>query len=308
MVKGFDEIIKMIKVSNKRASMVVASAEDKHTIEACLEAEEHGLVRPIFVGYKQKIVEMLTELGVSPKDYEIQGACSIEESARKSVYLAKQAGMDFIMKGMLDTKVLLKAVVDKQNGITTDRLMTHLAFNQIPTYHKLLVITDGGMVTYPDLEAKVKILKNAVEVLNVLGYKSPKVACIAAVEKINIKMPETIDALKIKEMNQEGIINNCIVEGPISFDLAYDKESCRVKDYHSPVGGDADIIVVPDIVAGNILGKSLIYAAGGQMAGFIAGAKVPIILTSRSSSGREKYLSIALASLVSQRMQMGRCI
>lgn len=303
MIRNFDEVLEKVKGLEDQVSMAVAAAEDKHTLKACLKAEADGLATPIFIGDKEKISQYLKELDVNPEDYQIINTESVEESAEKAVELAKDGKIGSIMKGMLDTGVLLKAVVNKERGIGTGRLMTHLAFNDIPSYHKLLVTTDGGMVTYPDLQGKVKILENAVEILNALGYEEPKVACISAVEKVNEKMPETVDAFKMKEMNEKGEIANCIVEGPISFDLTYDKESCQLKNYDSPVGGDADIILVPDFVVGNILGKSLVYAAQGQMAGFIAGAKVPIILTSRSSSEKEKYLSIALTALVSNKMK-----
>lgn len=303
MIKNFDEILEEVKGFGKPVNIAVAAAEDKHTLEACLEAEESGLTNPIFIGDEEQIKKHLQELKVDPKKYEIIQARSAEESAKISVELAREDKVGSIMKGMLDTKVLLKAVVNKEKGIRTDRLMTHLAFNDVPSYHKLLVTTDGGMVTYPELKSKVQILENAVEVLNALGYEKPKVACIAAVEKVNENMPETVDAFKMKEMNEKGEIEKCVVEGPISFDLTYDKKSCELKNYNSPVGGDADIIVFPNFVVGNILGKSLVYAAKGKMAGFIAGAKVPIILTSRSSSKYEKYLSIALTALVSNKMK-----
>lgn len=303
MIRNFNEVLEQVKGLEEQVNMAVAAAEDKETIKACLKAEADGLASPIFIGDREKIVGHLKELNVDPENYEIIHTQSVEESAEKAVSLARDGKIGSIMKGMLDTKVLLKAVVNKERGIGTGRLMTHLAFNEVPSYHKLIVTTDGGMVTYPDLEAKVKILENAVEILNALGYDKPKVACISAVEKVNENMPETVDAFKMKEMNEKGQIKNCIVEGPISFDLTYDKESCELKNYNSPVGGDADIILVPNFVVGNILGKSLVYAARGQMAGFIAGAKVPIILTSRSSSENEKYLSIALTALVSHKMK-----
>jgi phosphate butyryltransferase len=162
-----------------------------------------------------------------------------------------------------------------------------------------VITTDGGMMMYPDLEQKKKIIENAVGVLHSLGYENPKVGVLAAVETVNPKMPESVDAGKLKEMNQNGEITGCIVEGPISYDLAMNKESAEIKGFVSPVAGDPDILIVPNITAGNILGKCLVYSAGAKMAGFIVGAKVPIVLTSRGSSSEEKYLSLVISAAAS---------
>jgi phosphate butyryltransferase len=177
--------------------------------------------------------------------------------------------------------------------------MSHVSIQEVPSYHKLLITTDGGMMMYPDLEQKKKIIENAVEVLHSLGYENPKVAVLAAVETVNPKMPESVDAGKLKEMNQNGEITGCIVEGPISYDIAMNKESGEIKGFVSPVAGDPDILIVPNITCGNILGKCLVYSAGAKMAGFIVGAKVPIVLTSRGSSSEEKYLSLVLSAAAS---------
>ena len=174
--------------------------------------------------------------------------------------------------------------------------MSHFVINEIPNYHKLLVTTDGGMLMYPDLEQKKHIIENAVDTLISLGYDKPKVAVLAAVERVNPKMPETVDAAKLKEMNQSGAIINCIIDGPLSYDITMNKESAKIKGVDSQVCGDADILIVPNITTGNILGKCLVYSAGAKMAGFIVGAKVPIVLTSRGSSSEEKYLSLVLCA------------
>ncbi len=174
--------------------------------------------------------------------------------------------------------------------------MSHVVFNEIPNYHKLLVLTDGGMMMYPDLDKKKQICENAVDTLRTLGYKMPKVAALAAVETVNPKMQETVDADALKRMNLENEITDCIIEGPISYDLTMSKASAEIKGFESPVTGDADIVLVPNITVGNVLGKSLIYSAGAKMAGFIVGAKVPIVLTSRGSSSEEKYLSLVLSA------------
>jgi len=296
VLKNFSEIISLVKQFPVKKKCGVVAA-DEHAIEAALEAEKAGLADPVFIGNPDEISLILRKLGAE-KSYQIVESSDLVDAAEKGVALAREGKVDFLLKGHIDTSVLLKAVVNKEKGLGTGKLMTHFVFNEIPTYHKLLVTTDGGMVTYPDVDAKQKIIENTVEVLHKLGYENPKIACLAAVEKLNPKMPETVDAEELKRRNQEGIITGCIVEGPISFDLAYDRDTAVLKDYHSPVAGDADVLLVPNITAGNILGKSLVYAAGGRMAGFIIGAKCPIILTSRSSTADEKFLSIALSALL----------
>ena len=200
------------------------------------------------------------------------------------------------MKGKLDTSVILKAVVNKENGLGQGRTMSHFTMFEVPTYHKIMVPVDGGMVTYPTLEQKKDIINNTVETLVSMGYTCPKVGVLACVEKLNPKMPETVEANELKEMNKRGEIKNCIVEGPISYDCAVSKEIADFKGFDSPVAGDVDILVAPNIHAGNIMGKMLACTCNARMAGFIVGAKCPIVLTSRGSSAQEKYLSIVVSA------------
>ena len=203
------------------------------------------------------------------------------------------------MKGKMETAQILKPAVNKETGLGTGRVMSHFVFDELPHYHKLLVTTDGGMMTYPTLEQKAQIIENTVETLKALGYENPKIAAVAAVEKVNPKMPETVEARELKEMNERGEIKDCVVEGPISLDIALDKECADIKGFESPVAGDADVILVPNIQVGNILGKSITIIAKGNMAGFVVGAQVPIVFCSRGSSAKEKFLSLALAAAVS---------
>jgi phosphate butyryltransferase len=203
---------------------------------------------------------------------------------------------DLIMKGKIQTADLLRAVVDKERGLRTGSVMSHIAIHEVPSYHKLLAVTDGGMMMYPKLEEKKQIIENAVKTFIAMGYENPKVAVLAAVENVNPKMPETVEADALKMMNVKGEIKNCIIEGPISYDLTMSKESAEIKGFNSPVTGEVDILVVPNITAGNLLGKALIYSAGAKMAGFIVGAKVPIVLTSRGATAEEKYLSLVISA------------
>ena len=191
---------------------------------------------------------------------------------------------------------MLKPVLQKENGLLVDRTISHIAIHEMNNYHKLLAATDGGIIMYPDLKMKKQIVENAVSLFHKFGYKNPKVAILTAIEKTNKKMPETIDAQELKQMNIDGEIKDCVVEGPISYDLTMSKESAEIKGFASPVTGNADILVVPNMLTGNILGKSLIYSANAKMAGLVIGAKVPIVLTSRGATYREKYLSIIISS------------
>lgn len=299
VIKNFDELIKKVQNFEGRKKVAVAAAHDEHTLEAVMHAVENNIVDPVLIGDKKKIIEILDKLGKKVSDEAIIDAANEAEAAEKAVAIAKNGEVNLIMKGKIQTADLLKAVVDKEKGLRTGKVMSHISIQEIPSYHKLLATTDGGMLMYPDLEQKKKIIENAVEVFHSLGYEMPKVAVLAAVETVNPKMPEAVDAAKLKEMNQKGEIAGCIVEGPISYDLAMNKESSEIKGYSSPVAGDPDILVVPNITAGNILGKCLVYSAGAKMAGFIVGAKVPIVLTSRGSSAEEKYLSLVISAAAS---------
>ncbi|QQY80116.1 phosphate butyryltransferase [Keratinibaculum paraultunense] len=296
IINNFDQLIKKVSKFEKKRKVAVAVAEDAHTLEAVFKAKEEGIVDPILIGNKRKIDEILNNTNYSFDDNLIIDAKDEKAAAYKSVELVNIGEVDFIMKGKIQTADLLKAVVDKEKGIRTDKLMSHFAILEVPTYHKLLVITDGGMVMYPDLEEKRKIIENAVDVMLSLGYKEPKVGVLAAVENVNPKMPETVDAAELKKMNQKGEIKNCIIEGPISYDLSVNKESAEIKGFNSPVAGDVDILLASNITVGNVLAKSLIYSGNSKMAGFIVGAKAPIVLTSRGSSTEEKYLSLVLSA------------
>jgi phosphate butyryltransferase len=295
---NFDEMIQAVKQQERVKKVVVASAADEHTLQAVFRAKEDGLVEPILIGEKEQVKQVLTKLGEFLPEEMLVDAAEPKEAAIKAVAMINAGKADFIMKGKLQTSDLLKAVVDKEKGLRTGNVMSHMAIHELESYHKLLAVTDGGMMTYPDLDKKRQIIENAVSTFRGMGYENPKVAVLAAVEKVNPKMPETVEADQLKQMNEDGIITGCIVEGPISYDLAWSKESAAIKGFESPVVGDADIMLVPNIQTGNILGKCLTYSAGAKMAGFIIGAKCPIVLTSRGASAEEKYLSLALCAAI----------
>lgn len=294
--KNFDELVKSVQGRSRKRKLVLAAAHDLHALEAIVKADENNIAEAILVGKAEEIKKLLSDLKVDEERFEIIQADTDQEAAQKSVALIREERADFLMKGKLQTSDLLREVVNKERGLYAGRPMSHLAIQEIPNYHKLLGVTDGGMLLYPNLEEKKAIIENSVEFYRGMGYDCPKVGVLAAVEVVNPKMEESVDAGLLKEMNQKGEIKDCLVEGPISYDLAMNKESSVIKGYESPVAGDPDILVVPNITAGNILGKTLIYSAQAKMAGIIIGAKVPIVLTSRGASAEEKYLSLAIAA------------
>lgn len=297
MYRNFDEIVNAVKQSNSKRVIAVAAAEDKAVIMAALHAEKERIAEPIFTGNSVKIKELLSTLGADANKYNIIDA-KAGMSAQAAVELVKSEEANILMKGMLETRDMLKPVVQKENNLRTGKLMSHVVvFGNLPHYHKLIVSTDGGMVMYPTLEDKKYIIENAVSTMRAIGYEKPKVAVLAAIEKVNAKMKETVEADELKQMNLRGEIRDCIVEGPISYDVAMSKEIAAHKNYECPYCGDFDILIVPDMTSGNLLGKCWIVTAGAVMGGIIVGAKAPIVMTSRGSSAEEKYYSIALAAL-----------
>lgn len=294
--KNFDQIIERVKGFPSAKRMAVAAAGDEHTLEAVMHARKEGIVDPILVGDKVVIDEILSKMGETVAEENIYDYPDLKDAAEFAVKLVKEGKADFLMKGKLDTAVILKAVVNKEHGLGQGRTMSHFTMFEVPTYHKILVPVDGGMVTYPTLEQKKDIIDNTVETLISMGYDCPKVGVLACVEKLNPKMPETVEANELKEMNKRGEIKNCIVEGPISYDCALSKEIADFKGFESPVAGDADILIAPNIHAGNIMGKMLAVTCKARMAGMIVGAKCPIVLTSRGSSADEKYMSIVVSA------------
>ena len=299
-IKCFDDIAKFARARQDKTTLAVVQANDRNTLEAVVRAKKDGISDAILFGNKQKILHELSLLGAECDDFEIVCCENGEEALSKAVDAIHSGRAGAFMKGMLDTSRFMKAVVSKENNLLSGDLLSVMGFYQVPKYHKMFAVTDFGMNMYPDLNGKKSIIENAVRVFHDIGIEKPKVAVMAAVEHMNPKMPECVDADALKKMNQRGEIDGCIVEGPISFDLAMDAEAARIKGYDSPVAGDADLLVVPDITAGNILVKALTVLAGSPTAGLTLGAKVPVIMTSRSAAPMDKYYTIALAACVSR--------
>lgn len=291
VIRDFTQLKEMMGNAKKR-TVAVAAAHDAHALEAVFKAQEEGILDYILVGNAGRIKEIAQEENHRLDPDRVVDSGSEEEAAAISVGLVREGKADFLQKGLMQTASILKAVLNKETGIGTGNVMSHVAFLDIPAYHKILGVTDGGMLLYPDFEQKKAIVKNAVSLFADFGYEEPKAAALCAVEVINPKMPESVDAGELKKLAERGELGRCLFEGPISFDLAVSKESAEIKGFDSPVTGDADILLVPDICTGNIMVKSLLAFAGAKMAGCVVGAKCPIALNSRSATFEEKYYSL----------------
>ena len=256
--KKFEELLALVDTKADKKTVALVRAEDDHALEAVAEVVKKGLIDAVLVGNREAIKKTAEKIGFSVTDDQIVDAEDPESAAAEGVKLIREGRADFLMKGKLETSQMLRPVVNKQTGLNKGGVMSHVSLTEVPAYHKMVLTTDGGMLPYPTLEQKKHIIENAVYVMNRLGYEEPKVCVLAASETPNPKMPESMEAAALKEMNQKGEIENCIVEGPISFDLAMVKEKAEIKGYESPCAGDADILIVPNIHAGNILGKCLI--------------------------------------------------
>ncbi|MDP3387851.1 MAG: phosphate acyltransferase [Eubacteriales bacterium] len=301
MMKNLEELKKSIDKS-KKMKLVVVSAEEDNVLVAVEQAFKDGFIDPILVGNKKMILDIIEKNNLNFEDITITEAEDFDEAAEISVKLVSSGKADFLIKGLLDTSIILKAVLNNEWGLKTGRQLSHVMLYEIPSYHKLLMLTDGGMVTYPDLETKKQLIINAVEAARGLKYKQIKVACLAAKEKVNPKMQATVDAQALKDMCNEGAFgDDVIVEGPIALDLAISYEAAEIKKYDSSVAGDADILLVPNIEMGNGIGKAISYFGNGTGAGVIMGATAPIVLVSRSDTERAKYYSILFGSLIASK-------
>lgn len=298
MIKNINELLNAAKAQDTM-KLVVAAAQDEDVLLAVVKAAEESVVDPILVGDEKLINEIAVKNKLDLSGYKIIHLEDLKEVARVSVEMVKKGEADFVMKGLIDTAILLKAVLDKEVGLRTDSQLSHVMVYDLPTYHKLMYFTDGGMNIAPDLEAKVAIAKNAIQVAKALGVETVKVACLAAKEKVNPKMPATVDAKALEDKCKAGEFGEgVIVEGPLAFDLVVSKEAAETKGFKSDIAGDVDVVVVPTIEVGNGIGKALTYLAQAKSAGIIMGALAPVVLVSRADSFEDKLNSIALGSVI----------
>lgn len=294
-LKSLNQFLEMAQ--NCRTKRVaVAAAEDEPVLSAIKNAMEKKIVIPVLVGDEPKIREIAASIGMNLDGIKIVHEPKPVVSCKLAVKLIRDGEAEVLMKGLVPTADLLRAVLDKENGLRKGSTISHIAFFESPAYHKLIVVTDAAMNIAPEFKEKVAIVNNAVEACHRVGIEKPKVAILAAVEVVNEKMEPTVHAAMLTMMNRRGQIPGCIVDGPFAIDNAISKEACHHKKIVTEVGGDADILMCPDIEAANILYKSLNFLGGAHSAAVIMGASVPIVLTSRADSEETKLYSIALAA------------
>ena len=278
-----------------RSKIAVAVAQDAEVLLAVDAAAKLGIATAILVGEESEIRAIASELNIDLTNYEILHEADKNEACRKAVKLVRDQVADVVMKGIVDTSVILKAVLDKEIGLRQSPVLNHVAVFEVPGYDRLFYLTDAAMNIAPDAETKKHILKNAVQVAHALGNENPIAACLCAVEKVNPKMQATLDAAALVEANQNGEIEGCTVIGPLALDNAISVEAAHHKGITDPNAGHADILLVPAIEVGNVFYKSMVFMARAKNAGVIVGAKAPVVLTSRADSDETKLNSIALA-------------
>lgn len=298
MMTRIAELEKMLAGQSRRKKLVLAVAQDSYALDAVSKAFRKGFIDPVLVGNQPMIHQLALEAGINTEGWTVIHEPDIPKAVETAVRLVHDGSADLLMKGGCGTAQLLKGVLNRDWGLRKGELLSHFALFEIPAYHKLLGITDVAINIAPSLEEKVSIIRNAVDFFNRLGILVPKVSLIAAVETVNEQMPATVDAARLVAMNREGLIPNCLIEGPMAFDTAISRESALHKNLVSEVAGDADLLIMPDIEAGNVLYKALAYFANSKVASVILGASAPIVLTSRSDSEESKLNSILLASAV----------
>ena len=270
------------------------------TILAIAQAVTENVIKAILVGDEKEILRVAKENKVDSSLFKIKHVTNEKEAALAAVQLVHDKQADMLMKGLVETPIFMKAILDKEKGLLPkDGLLSHVALMEIPAYPKLLIVSDAAIIPNPDLDAKVKILEYAVEVAHAIGVAMPKVALVSANETISFKVQSSVDAAVITAMAQRKQIQGAIVDGPLALDLAFSKEACQIKGLETEVGGDTDIAVLPDINTGNVFYKSMSLFAEARLAGLLLGATAPIVLTSRSDSEDSKFLSIAMALRIS---------
>lgn len=305
MGQRFDEIAKKVQQCGTK-KIAVSVAQDEAVLEAVHAAKERGIAEAVLVGDEPKIREIAAAINMDLTGYEIIHEPDIIQASLTAVKLAHDGKVDMYMKGLIDSKNFLKSVLDKEVGLRTGGPLSHVCVFEIPGIDRLLFLTDVAFMTYPTLEDKVNIIKNTIPVCRACGVEVPKVAPLAAVEVVNPKMPVTVDAAELTRMCEEGELTGCIVDGPLSMDIAIDPEAAKHKGATDrKIQGDADILLFPDIHAGNLVYKTIVHLVKVQNGCILTGTKVPVILTSRSDTFETKVNSIALAAVVAEELKKG---
>ena len=302
MLRTLEEVLAAAKQSEPR-TIAVAAAQDKDVLTAVYAAVREGIVRPLLVGDRAQILRIADEAQLPVLPEHIVDEPDKAAACQKAAALARDHKADLLMKGFVDTSLVMKAVLNHENDLKKSGTISHVAVMEVPGFDRLFYVTDSAMNIAPSLEQKAAILENAVETAHALGNDEPKAAVLCAVEKVNPKMECTLDAQELTARNRRGEISGCVVDGPLALDNAVSPEAAKHKGIDSPVAGYADILLVPDIEAGNMLNKSMEYFAHAKKAGVMMGAKVPIVLTSRATSAQSKMYSIALGVLIASKQK-----
>lgn len=276
-------------------SAAVAHPCEESALMGAIEAAEAGLIQPILVGPADTIKKIAGRLKIDLKPYEVVDVPHSHAAAEKAVELVRSGKAEILMKGSLHSDEFLGAIVAREAGLRTERRLSHVFVMDVPTYHKPFIITDAAINIAPDLEAKADILQNAIDLIIALDVKQPKVGILSAVETVTSRIPSTLDAASLCKMADRGQIRGGLLDGPLAFDNAISKEAAKTKGIVSAVAGDVDILLVPDLEAGNMLAKQLSFLASADSAGLVLGARVPVVLTSRADSVRSRLASVAVA-------------
>jgi phosphate butyryltransferase len=298
MIKNFNEAIDKVKTLKKKRVAVIGAA-DKDVLLAVFNAKNEGIIEPILIDSKEKL------LSFSSSEFNMNEIEIIDEKdkilqCQAGICLVKEKKADILMKGLISTPILFKEVLNKETGLRSGKLLTHIGVIKTQNYHKMLLMTDGGIVIAPTLDDKIAILENAIIAAKALDIETPKVAVISAIETITTNMQSTVDAAILSKMNDRGQITGVIIDGPLAMDVAVSIEAAHHKKIKSEVAGDADILLMPNIESGNVFYKALVYLGGGaDTAGIVLGASVPIVVPSRSDSPSNKLNSIVMAILIS---------
>ena len=299
MSKNFDDLLSRVKEC-KRKKVSVAVEQDEPVLEAIKAAKEQGIADAILVGDKNKIKEIADSIGMDITQFEVIHEPDVKKAALFAIQLVSSGRADMVMKGLVDTATFLRSVLNKEVGLRTGKVMSHVSVFEIEGFDRLIFLTDAAFNTYPDLKAKVQIVQNSVSVAHACGIECPKVAPVCAVEVVNPDMPATIDASLLSKMNDRGQIKGCVVDGPLALDNALSEEAAHHKGITGPVAGKADVIMLPNIETANVMYKTLTYTSNSRNGGILVGTSAPVILTSRADSFETKVNSIALAAVVAE--------
>ena len=299
-LKNFDQIVARAKQSSRRERVVIAGADSENILLGAFEAQDEGFATPVLVGEEEKILPMLKKLGLEGKEYRLVGTQPGDNVTQKAIDLINRGEGDILMRGNTQTREFLMPLLEKENGLRTDRILTHIDLVSMPEYPKLIAIGDVTVNIRPSLQRKKKIIRNMTETLELLGIERPKLALLSLVEKVSFHMRDTVEAQELVKEHREKPLANCELAGPIAYDLILSKEAARLKDYDCPYCGDFDGIVAPELLAANVIVKCWQMHAHARTCGVVVGAKIPVALTSRSDDKDVSFLSLAFCAAINE--------